>query len=364
MTELFHSPLHAQHVALGAKFAEFGGWLMPLQYSGVVAEHRAVRNTVGVFDVSHLGKLRVRGAGAADFVNSCLTNDLTRIQPGGAQYTLACNAAGGVVDDIFTYLISPEEVFLIPNAANNQAVFELLRAVAPSGIEVRNEHHEHAVIAVQGTKSDELLGELGLPRDHEYLRFVTSRYSGIELIVCRTGYTGERGYELIVPAAAAAKVWDALLAAGDAFDLLPCGLGARDTLRTEQGYPLHGQDLSPEITPVMANLGWAVGWDKPQFWGREALIAERAAKAGPLLRGLRSAGRAIPRPGMQVLSDELEVGGITSGTFSPTLEVGIALALLDRSVKLGDTVEVAVRRRREPFTVVRPPFVEPGVRES
>jgi len=359
-----HSPLHDRHVALGAKFSEFGGWLMPLQYSGVVAEHRAVRTGVGIFDVSHLGKLRIVGEGAADFVNTCITNDLTRIAPGQAQYTLLCNEAGGVVDDLISYLISPVEVFLIPNASNTTTVGKLLAAAAPDGVQVINEHRDHAVLAVQGTSSDEVLAALGLPVAMEYLSFTTATWRGIDLIVCRTGYTGEKGYELVVPAADATVVWDAVLAAGAEYDILPCGLGARDTLRTEMGYPLHGHDLSPEISPVMANLGWAVGWTKESFWGAEALRAQREAKAGRLLRGLKAKGRGIPRPDMAVQVDGVEVGTITSGTFSPTLSIGIALALLDRTVTLGDTVDVVVRERLEPFEVVKPPFVETGVRED
>jgi aminomethyltransferase len=364
MTEPLHSPLHDRHVALGAKFSEFGGWLMPLQYSGVVAEHRAVRTAVGVFDVSHLGKLRITGEGAADFVNRCITNDLGRITPGHAQYTLLCNDAGGVVDDLISYLISPDEVFLIPNAANTTMVGELLAAAAPAGVTVANEHRDHAVLAVQGTSSDETLSALGLPVELDYLSFTEATWNGVDLTVCRTGYTGERGYELVVPAEAAVRVWDQVLAAGAEYDVLPCGLGARDTLRTEMGYPLHGHDLSPEISPVMANLGWAVGWDKPDFWGATALREQRAAKSGPLSRGLKALGRGIPRPGMAVQRDGAGVGEVTSGTFSPTLGTGIALALLDRSVGLGDQVDVVVRDRLEPFEVVKPPFVEPGVREA
>ena len=359
-----HSPIHDRHVALGAKFSEFGGWLMPLHYAGVVAEHRAVRTAVGVFDVSLLGKLRVTGPGAAAFVNRCLTNDLSRIVPGQAQYTLACNDSGGTVDDILAYLVSAEEVLLVPNASNNATVWELLSAAAPKGVTVSNEHRDHAVIAVQGTSSDEVLDALGLPVRHDYLSFVQGRYAGADLTVCRTGYTGERGYELIVPVSAAGDVWDAVLAAGVEYDLLPCGLGARDTLRTEMGYPLHGHDLSPTVSPVMANLNWAVGWDKPEFWGADALRAQRAAKSGPLLRGLKARGRGIPRPQMRVQVAGADVGEVTSGTFSPTLQTGIALALVDRAVTIGDTVDVVIRNRTEPFDVVKPPFVEPGVRED
>lgn len=363
MTEPRLSPLHDRHVALGAKFSEFGGWLMPLQYSGVVAEHRAVREAVGVFDVSHLGKMRVRGTGAADFVNECLTNDLRRIEPGQAQYTLLCNEDGGVVDDMIAYLFGPDDVFVIPNAANTAAVVARLAAVAPEGIEVTNEHLDHAVIAVQGPSSEELLSALALPVGQDYMAFATAEWAGAALTVCRTGYTGEHGYELVVPATAAGAVWDAVMAAGREYDVAACGLGARDTLRTEMGYPLHGHDLSPQITAVMANLGWAVGWDKPDFWGAAALREQRAAKTGRLLRGLKAAGRAIPRPEMDVFVGSSAVGEVTSGTFSPTLGVGIALALLDRSVQQGDVVEVEVRGRREPFDVVKPPFVAPGVRE-
>ncbi len=364
MTEPIHSPLHDRHVALGAKFSEFGGWLMPLQYAGVVAEHRAVRTSVGIFDVSHLGKMRITGPAAADFVNSCLTNDLRRIQPGQAQYTMLCNAAGGVIDDMIAYLFSDEEVFVIPNAANTAEVVKTLAEVAPEGVVVTNEHRDHAVIAVQGTNSDEVLAALNLPVGQDYMAFAKASWGGVELTVCRTGYTGERGYELVVPADAAGEIWDAVLAAGSEYDIAVCGLGARDTLRTEMGYPLHGHDLSPQISPVMANLNWAVGWDKPTFCGAEALREQRAAKTGRLLRGLKAAGRAIPRPEMVVFAGETEVGTITSGTFSPTLQAGIALVLLDRSIKLGDVVEVELRGRREPFEVVKPPFVSTGVRES
>jgi len=231
-------------------------------------------------------------------------------------------------------------------------------------VTITNEHTDFAVIAVQGTHSDEVLSALNLPVGQDYMAFARAEWGGVPLTVCRTGYTGERGYELVVPAASAGEIWDAVLAAGARYDIAVCGLGARDTLRTEMGYPLHGHDLSPEISPVMANLGWAVGWDKPTFCGADALRAQREAKSGRLLRGLKAAGRAIPRPDMAVFTDAGEVGTITSGTFSPTLAVGVALALLDRSVKLGDTVEVEVRGRREPFDVVKPPFVTPAVRQG
>lgn len=358
---LRHSPLHDRHVAAGAKFAAFGGWDMPLEYAGggVLAEHAAVRSDVGVFDVSHLGKARVTGPGAADFVNACLTNDLGRIAPGQAQYTLCCDdASGGVVDDLIAYLVSPDEVFLIPNAANTAEVVRRLAAAAPESVTVGNEHERWAILAVQGPRSAEVLAGLKLPTEHGYMSFAAAVLDGVEIIVCRTGYTGEHGYELVVPATDAGPVWDAIVAAGAP----PCGLGARDTLRTEMGYPLHGQDLSLAITPVQARAGWAVGWNKPAFWGRDALLAEKAAGPRRTLRGLLLTGRGVPRGHMTVYADGTVVGETTSGTFSPTRRVGIALALLAPSVADGATVEVDVRGRRIPATVVKPPFVEPSVR--
>jgi aminomethyltransferase len=360
------SPLHHQHVALGARFSAFSGWSMPLEYAGagVLAEHAAVRSAVGIFDVSHLGKATVTGPAAADFLNRCLTNDLGKIDAGQAQYTLICNDAGGVVDDMIAYLSSPDEVLLIPNAANCRRVVELLTASAPAGVTVSNRHDEFAIIAVQGSESDEVLTAAGFPAGHDYMSFVAIERPGRSMTICRTGYTGERGYEMIMPVEAAVEVWEQLTEAGAPYGLQPAGLAARDTLRTEMGYPLHGQDLSPEITPVQARLGWAVGWTKPAFFGDAALRAEKARGPQRLLRGLKATGRGIPRPGMTVYgADQEEIGYVTSGTYSPTLKTGIALALLAPDVTDGDGVFVDIRSRREPFVLTKPPFVTPGVRE-
>ena len=347
--------------------ADFGGWSMPIEYpgGGVVAEHTAVRERVGIFDVSHLGKARVSGPGAADFVNRCLTNDLRRIGPGQAQYTMCCTDSGGVVDDLIQYLRSDEDVFLVPNAANTARVVELLAADAPDGVLVEDLHDSYGVLAVQGPRSDEVLRRLDLPVDHDYMSFVETTWEGRPVIVCRTGYTGERGYEVVPAWDVTGSLWDALLEGVRAEDGLPAGLGARDTLRTEMGYPLHGNDLSLDITPVMAGAAWAVGWDKDDFWGKQTLAAERAAKDGRLMRGLVVTGRGIPRSHCAVSdADGAVVGEVTSGTFSPTRKQGIALALLDRSVTLGDEVVVDVRGRPVAATVTKPPFVEAGVRGS
>jgi aminomethyltransferase len=360
------SPVHARHVAAGAKFSEFGGWAMPLEYAGggVLAEHTAVRTAVGLFDVSHLGKISVTGPGAAGFVNRCLTADLRKITPGQAQYTLICNDDGGVVDDLIAYLHSVDHVFLIPNAANCAEVARLLAGTAPDEVSVADEHEAHAVFAVQGPHSDEVLESAGLPAGHGYMSFVATELDGVPVTVCRTGYTGERGYELVAPSDRSEVVWDRIVAAGEPYGLQLAGLGARDTLRTEMGYPLHGQDISPDISPVQARLGWAVGWKKDVFFGDAALRAEKEATPNRLLWGLQAVGRGIPRPGMLVRDgDGHEIGSITSGTFSPTLKTGIALALLDARFVVDERVQVDVRNRREAFRIVKPPFVTPGVRE-
>lgn len=346
---LLLSPLNAEHRRLGARMAEFSGWEMPLHYSGVVEEHASVRSDVGVFDVSHLGTGAVRGPGARALLDRSLTNALGRIGPGQAQYTLCLDEQAGVVDDLIVYLRSDDDLLLVPNAANAAGVFDRLRAAAPAGVQVLDLHQAYAVLAVQGPRSTDVLTALGLAVPERYMAF---RDSG-DVTVCRTGYTGELGYELVAPASRAPELWAAILAAG----ARPCGLGARDTLRTEMGYALHGHELSGEISPLEAGVGWAVGWDKPTFWGRDALARQRAEGPARRLRGLVASQRAVPRPGMTVLRGDDVLGTVTSGTFSPTLNVGIALALLLPAIEIGAEVQLDVRGRRVPMQVVDLPFV-------
>ncbi|WP_125610907.1 glycine cleavage system aminomethyltransferase GcvT [Specibacter cremeus] len=365
---LLHGPLHEWHVAHGAKMAEFGGWLMPLQYDGggVVAEHSAVRETVGLFDVSHLGKATITGHGAAAFANRCLSNDLGRIGPGRAQYTLALTDAGTVTDDLIAYLRGDDDVFLIPNAANTAAVVAALQAARDAegiALEVTDRHREFGVFAVQGPRSADVMQALGLPEPTGYMAFVdatvTIAGTPVPLTVCRTGYTGEHGYEIVPRWADAAVVWDALAAAVEQAAGLPAGLGARDTLRTEMGYALHGHELSTSITPLEAGVGWAVGWGKDAFWGRDVLVAQKAAGAPRKSVGLLATDRGVPRADIDVLDGGgAVVGHTTSGTFSPTLGAGVALALVDPSVQPGDTLALDIRGRKLAVTVVKPPFVE------
>jgi aminomethyltransferase len=361
------SPLHDRHVAAGAKLADFSGWSMPIEYAGggVLAEHAAVRTAVGFFAFSPFATGTFRVPAAAALVDGALTNDLGRIGPGQAQYTLCCVPdgeadAGGVVDDLIVYLHGDDDLLLVPNAANAGEVLGRLADAAPAEVTVTDRHEEVAVLAVQGPRSPEVLAAAGLSGDLPYMSFTTGGADD-DVTVCRTGYTGEHGYELLVAAERAGELWDELLRAGADAGIRPCGLGARDTLRTEMGYPLHGHELSRQITPVQARAGWAVGWKKPAFWGREALLAERAAGPACSLWGLRATGRGIPRPGMAVLDgDGAQVGEVTSGTFSPTLRTGIGLALLDTASGAGEGSRLAVdvRGRQETVDVLKPPFVE------
>jgi aminomethyltransferase len=357
-----NSPLSKKHEALGAKMADFGGWLMPIEYpgGGVLAEHDAVRNRVGIFDVSHLGKISVKGSGAKDFVNSILTNDLNRISNGQAQYNLLCNDNGGVIDDIIAYRNSEDDIFLIPNAANCSKVFEVLTKAAPANLEIVNKHQDYAVIAVQGPRSRELLESLGIKLGIDYMSFTESQIAGCKVIVCRTGYSGEHGYEVLPKWSDAELVWDAIVAKlGDG---LVCGLGARDTLRTEMGYPLHGQELSESISASISGAAWAIAYEKSKFNGDQTLRKERAAGAPKRLRGLKLLERGIPRGHMQIKVGEQVVGETTSGTFSPTLKVGIALGLVDASFKIGDKVFIDVRGKSLAAEIVKLPMVEAHVK--
>lgn len=337
---------------------------MPVAYAGTVGEHNATRAAVGLFDVSHLGKALVAGPGAAEFVNSAFTNDLRRIGPGKAQYTLCCAADGGVIDDLIAYYVDDDEIFLVPNAANTAAVVAALSEAAPEGISVTDEHRGYAVLAVQGPRSAAVLDALGLPADMEYMGFTDAGFHGEPVRVCRTGYTGEHGYELLPRWESAPVLFDALLAEVQRHGGQLAGLGARDTLRTEMGYPLHGHELSRDISPLQARCGWAVGWSKEAFWGSDALRAEKRDGPRRTVRGLRATGRGVPRAGMTVVRGSDPVGVVTSGTFSPTLNTGIALALIDTGAGVGDgdTLSVDVRGRELQCEVVKPPFVDVNTR--
>lgn len=361
--DLREGPLHSRHVEAGATFAPFGGWSMPVQYTGTVAEHTATRTAVGLFDVSHLGKALVAGPGAAAFVNSCFTNDLDRIAAGSAQYTLCCDESGGVVDDLIQYRVSDDEVFLIPNAANTAEVVRRLQSAAVERapqVSVTDEHRSRAVLAVQGPRSGEVLEALGLPTDLDYMAFVDAEWNGTSVRICRTGYTGEYGFEILPAWEEAGPIWDALAEQVLAREGALCGLGARDSLRMEAGYPLHGQELSVDLDPLEARCGWAIGWDKPAFWGREELLRRKEAGPSRRMYALEVTGRGVLRAGQTVRAGGRDVGVTSSGTFSPTLRTGIALAFVatDAGLKKDDEVVVDVRGRDVVCLLAVPPLVQ------
>jgi aminomethyltransferase len=344
------SPLDAVHRALGAKMVPFGGWDMPIQYpTGTLAEHRACRTGAAAFDVSHLGTVRVTGRDALDRLQRALTNDLGKVAPGRAQYThLLDEADASVLDDIIVWWVGDQRFDVMPNASNTDRVVDAI-----GGEDVTA---TRAVIAVQGPHARERLATLA-PEAAAVPRRAVAEVDvvGTTCVVAGTGYTGEDGVELAVPAAAAGEVWDAVVAAG----VTPAGLGARDTLRLEAGLPLHGHELGPGITPLQAGLGWVVAWGKGGFTGHDALAAERERGIGRRLRGLVVEGRRPPRADCRVLVDDRPVGVVTSGNVSPTLQRGIALAFVPPELEEGAEVAVDIRGTVVPARVVATPFYRP-----
>jgi aminomethyltransferase len=358
--EVKHTPLEEEHRALGARLGPFAGWLMPIEYQGTLAEHRAVREAVGLFDLTHLGKVMVEGEGSLGVLQRTFTNDVSKVDVGGAQYNMVLNDRGGIVDDLIVYRTGQQRYLVVPNSANTAEVHTaLLEQAGASPVDIVL-HEDLALIAPQGPRSFELVGRV-FPQATSlgYMQGAEYRYVGSPMVVSRSGYTGERGFELFVPEDLAGKLWRELLRLGHPLGAEACGLGARDTLRLEMGYPLHGNDISQERTPLEAGLSWAVSFAKGDFPGREALLRQKEEGVPSRLWGLRMHGRLIPRPHYPVYAREDHVGETTSGTFSPTLKVGIALAYLspvDR-FKTGSQVEVDVRGRRGAAEVVKPPFV-------
>ncbi len=348
------SPLDAVHRALDAKMTPFGGWEMPLSYpSGTLDEHRACRESAVVFDVSHLGTLRVEGAGAFDLLQRSLSNDLRKVAPGRAQYThLLDPDDASVVDDIIVWWVDEHRFDVMPNASNTSRVEAALDAEG-GGVDAVDVTATRAVLAVQGPEAKQMLAE-AFPEAAAVGRFRVAEvdWDGAQCVVAGTGYTGEAGVEIAVPATAARSLWDALTGVG----IVPAGLGARDTLRLEAGLPLHGNELGPGITPLQAGLGWVAGWDKERFRGKAALTAERETGPSRTLRGLLVEGRRPPRTGQAILHDGAKVAEVTSGNFSPMLEQGIAMALLPSGVETGEQVQIEARRDVLAATVTDLPF--------
>jgi aminomethyltransferase len=341
---LRRTPLHDRHVALGARMVPFAGWEMPVQYEGVIQEHRAVREDSGAFDVSHMGELEVEGPQARALLQSLLSNDLDRIEPGGAQYTLLTNERGGIVDDLIAYELDPFRYLLIVNASNRDADFQWLKEREVPGSDVRDVSDEYGLIAVQGPRALERLGLAAAPA----FTFAEGEVAGVTCMVNRTGYTGEEGVELLVMADEACELWDAVLERG----VTPCGLGARDSLRLEVCYPLHGNDISPDTDAISAGLGWVCALDQ-DFTGAGEL--RRIKEAGPerRLAAFVMEERAVPRQGMPIL----EGGEVTSGTHSPMLDQRIGMGYVPAALaEPGSELTIDVRGRHRRARVVKKPI--------
>jgi aminomethyltransferase len=341
---LRRTPLHGRHVALGARMVPFAGWEMPVQYEGVIQEHRAVREDAGAFDVSHMGELEVEGPRARELLQALLSNDLERIEPGGAQYTLLTNERGGIVDDLIAYELEPFRYLLIVNASNRETDFTWLKEREVHGSDVRDVSDEYGLIAVQGPRA---LERLGLPKAPAFT-FAEGEVAGITCMVNRTGYTGEEGVELLVMADEAGELWDGILERG----VTPCGLGARDSLRLEVCYPLHGNDISAETDAISAGLGWVCALEK-DFTGAEELRRIKEAGPGQRLVAFVMEERAIPRQGMPIL----EGGEVTSGTHSPMLDRGIGMGYAPAALaEPGSELTIDVRGRHRKARVVKKPI--------
>jgi aminomethyltransferase len=341
---LRRTPLFERHVVLGARMVPFAGWEMPVQYEGVIAEHVAVRTDCGVFDVSHMGEVHVEGPRTHEFLQGVLSNDLDRVPDGGAQYTLLTNHRGGIVDDLISYRLNPCRYLLVVNAGNTAAAYAWLKEREPRGVEVTDVSGDYALLAVQGPRT---LERLGLPAAPPFTHAM-GELDGTEVMVCRTGYTGERGVELMCMPEDAVAVWDAVLARGAA----PCGLGARDTLRLEVCYPLHGNDITAETDAISAGLGWTCALAK-EFTGGDALRAVKADGPECALVAFVMQEKAVPRQGMPIQGG----GVVTSGTHSPTLDVGIGMGYVPAALaEPGTELVVDVRGKPRRAGVVEKPF--------
>lgn len=359
------TPLYEEHVKAGGRIVDFAGWSLPVQYqTGIIKEHMAVRTSCGLFDVSHMGELHLHAAAGAsgtpaqDSLNHLLTNDYTGMEDGQSRYSPMCNEQGGVVDDLIVYRKSSEDYLIVVNAANKDKDFEWMRAHLLPGAELEDVSADWAQLALQGPKAEEILRRL-TEADNIPGAYYTAKFdrtvAGIPAIIARTGYTGEDGFELYVAPAEAPRLWETLLETGKDDGLIPCGLGARDTLRLEAGMPLYGHEMNDEISPLEARLGIFVKMDKPEFIGKEALVSRGTPAV--LRAGLVVTGRGIVRENEPVFAGDATVGRTTSGTKGPFVNKPIAMALLGREyTEPGTKLEVEVRGRRIPVEVVKLPF--------
>ncbi len=366
-TSLRTTPLFDAHKRLGAKMVPFAGWHMPIQYAGVIQEHLAVRNGVGVFDVSHMGEIDIKGKDAAAFLQRIITNDLGNMADGSILYTVMCTEAGGIVDDLLVHRFAENHYFLCVNASNTEKNFQWIKGRAGSfDVSVSDISLQTAQLAVQGKHAEALLKPLCdvSLEDLRYYHFKKGKIHNNDCIISRTGYTGEDGFEIYLAWDRAPEVFQGLLDAGRPWSLAPVGLAARDTLRMEMGYALYGNDISEETGPLEAGLGWVVKLGKGGFLGSEAIARKKAAGVDRKLVGLKLTGRGVPRPHYPILKDGVKVGELTSGTFSPSLGTGIGLGYvpLEHSGP-GTPMEIEIRSQKAPAEVVATPFVPSHVKK-
>jgi len=364
MPDLKRTPLYDEHLRLGAKLVPFAGFEMPVQYpGGIRAEHAAVRQAAGMFDVSHMGEFRIRGSQAVDLVSHVTTNDPSSLATGQAQYSVMCHEHGGIVDDLIVYRHDEDDLLLIVNASNIQKDWSHISShLGAFDAGMIDESDETGLIALQGPRADETLAgltEIDLGAIGFY-HFAVGDVTGVRMMVSRTGYTGESGFELYLPAAAAADVWRRLEAAGSDVGLVAAGLGARDTLRLEVGYALYGNDLDDETSPLEARLSWLVKLDKGDFVGRDALRAQKDEGVGRRLSGFRLTERGFPRAGYEVVFRDSPVGKVRSGTMSPSLGFGIGTAYLPSDAEAGESLQVIIRGREIAGQVAGLPFYKEG----
>ncbi len=363
------TPLFEVHRKLGGKMVPFAGWHMPIQYAGVIQEHRAVREGVGVFDVSHMGEIEVQGRAAKPFLQKLLTNDMDRLDNGGILYSLMCYENGGVVDDLLVHRFDEDHYFLCINASNTDKDFEWAQRLAKEfDVQVDNISDRTAQLAVQGPKAESLLRKLTdvALGDLSYYRFQKGAVCGVECIIARTGYTGEDGFELYLDAGQAVPVFETLLEAGREYDLQPIGLGARDTLRLEMGYALYGQEIDADRSPLEAGLGWVIKLNKADpFVGQESLKNQKDKGISRKLVGVRLSARGVPRSHYKVLHDGQPVGEVTSGTFSPSLNTGVALCNVPTAMsKPATRLDIEIRNTAGAGEVVALPFVPSRVKKK
>jgi aminomethyltransferase len=364
MSDLKKTPLYDEHVALGAKLVPFAGYEMPVQYpSGIRAEHEAVRTAAGLFDVSHMGEFLITGPDALPFVSFVTTNDPSRLAEGQAQYSVFCHENGGIVDDLIVYRLGEQRFRLVVNAANLAKDWaHLQRLAARFDVHLEDESDAIGLIALQGPIAQELLSPL-CSEDLDpvgFYEFTSGTVGGVPGVISRTGYTGEDGFELYVPADRTVELWRELLATGSSKGLVPAGLGSRDSLRLEMGYALYGNDLDDETSPLEAGLSWLVRLGKGDFVGREALQAQKDGGITRRLRGFRLAERGFPRPGYDVVAAGKVVGPVRSGTVSPSLDAGIGTAYLPPDLSFGDEIGIRIRGKELAATVERMPFYHDG----